>query len=336
MTCAGASWDAPAHILFAMNNFFVMFIRVAALSLMIIAGVIARRKGVLDNDSTLALSKLLTNYIYPPTIFASLVSGYTFKELMSSWVYPVSELLVFAIGFTVGAIALLFFKKRSDGERRMFHYQCSLFNFMFLPLPLVMGMFGEKGVAILSLGFVGGEIGVWTIGIVAITGGFSLRELKKALCMPIFGIVLAMVMLVIIEFMPGILPEKGTMYDNVCQGILNACRTMGAGTVGISMIIAGSNMAMLKLNKIFQPFHMTLLVCRLLIIPALSIFALRFLPIPEEGRMICYLVAMMPSSIASAAYSTYFNADADTAATAILTTHVGCLLTVPFWMALLM
>ena len=312
-----------------------MFIRVATLSLMILAGVIARKKGVLNVDSTRALSGLLMNYIYPPTIFASLVSGYTFKELLGSWIYPVSELVVFLIGFAVGAIVLRFFRNRSDAERRMFHYQCSLLNFMFMPLPLVLGMFGEKGVAILSLGFVGGEIGVWTIGIVAITGGFSPKELKKVICMPMLAIVLAVVMLVMLEFMPWLLPQKGTFYDMLCQNIVGTCRSMGAGTVGVSMIIAGSNMAGLKLDKIFQPFHITLAACRLLLIPALCLLALHFMPIPAEGRMICYLVALMPCSIASAAYSTCFNADPETAATAILTTHVGCLITVPLWMAII-
>jgi hypothetical protein len=264
------------------------------------------------------------------------MGGYTFRELLGSWVYPVSELVIFAIGFAVGALVLRLFRHRSDGERRMFHYQCSLFNFIFMPLPLVMGMFGEKGVAILSLGYVGGEIGIWTIGIVAITGGFSLKELKHAICMPMLAIMLGIAVLVLLEFAPGLLPAKGSLYDTVCQGVIGVCRNMGAGTVGISMIIAGSNMATLKMNRIFQPFHITLAACRLLIIPALSILALHFMPIPEEGRMICYLVALMPSSIASAAYSACFNADAETAAIAILTTHVGCLLTVPLWMAFLL
>lgn len=318
-----------------MDNFITMFIRVATLSLMILAGVIARRKGVLNVESTRALSSLLMNYIYPPTIFASLVSGYTFRELLGSWVYPVSELVIFLVGFVVGAAVLCFFRKRSDGERRMFHYQCCLLNFMFMPLPLVLGMFGEKGVAILSLCFVGGEIGVWTVGIVAITGGFSPKALRKVISMPMLAILLAVLFLVLEEYMPGLLPKKGTVLGMVCQSLLSTCRSMGAGTVGVSMIIAGSSMAGLKLNNIFQPFHMTLAACRLLIIPAFCLLALRFLPIPDEGRIICYLVALMPCSIASVAYSSGFNADPDTGATAILTTHVACLLTVPLWMAII-
>ncbi len=319
-----------------MDNFLVMFIRVAAIFLMIIAGFMARRRGVLTSESTRSLSGLLMNYIYPPTIFASLVGGYTFKELLNSWVYPVSELLIFSIGFLVGALVLLFFRKRSEPERRMFHYQCTLMNFIFMPLPIVMGMFGERGVAILSLGYVGGEIGVWTIGIVAITGGVALKELKKAFCTPMIAIMLAVLLMLLLEFMPWLKPAENSMGDTICDGIMTACRSIGAGTVGISMIIAGSNMATLKWNRLFQPFQIVLACCRLIVIPAISIFALSFMPIPEEGRLICYLVAMMPSSIASVAYSTCFGGDTETASTAILVTHLGCLVTVPMWMAIIM
>jgi len=318
-----------------MGNFASMFIRVAAISLMILAGFVARRLGSLDEKGTKALSGILMDYIYPPAIFASLVGSYTFREVLDGWVYPVSEVVMFVIGFAVGALMLRFFPNRSDGERRMFHYQCTLMNFMFMPLPIVLGLFGERGVAILSLGYVGGEVAIWTIGIVAITGGLSLKELRKALCTPMIAILLAIAVLLIGEYLPVLRPGKGTLAATVCDGLLGACRSLGAGTVGISMLIAGSNMATLKLKRIFQPFHLTLAACRLLIVPALSIFALRFLPIPPEGRMICMLVAMMPSSIASAAYSSCFNADGETAATAILLTHLGSLLTVPMWVALL-
>jgi len=47
-------------------------------------------------------------------------------------------------------------------------------------------------------------------------------------------------------------------------------------------------------------------------------------------------VATMPSSIASVAYGACFDADTDMAAMAILTTHLGCLVTVPIWMGFLM
>ena len=319
-----------------MDNFIVMFIRVAAISLMIVAGFIARRRGVVNAESTRSLSSLLMNYIYPPAIFASLVSGFTLEEMLGSWVYPVSEFLIFAVGFAVPFAVLRFFPGRTDAERRMFHYQCTLLNFSFMPLPLVLAMYGEKGVGIMSLGYVGGEIGVWTLGIVAITGSFSLKELKKALCMPMFAIMLAIALRMILEWMPFMRPADGTLYGMVCDGILGACRSMGAGTIAVSMIIAGSNMATLKLDRIFQPFHLTLAFCRLIVIPALCILVLHFMPIPEEGRLICYLIALMPCSIASAAYSAGFNADAETGATAILTTHIGSLVTVPLWMALLM
>ena len=318
-----------------METFLTTFIRVAAISLMILVGVTARKRGILTENSTKALSSLLIDYICPAAIFSSLVGSYTFREVLRGWVYPVSEILIIAIGFVVGAIAIRFFPKRSRRERCMFHYQCALLNFIFMPMPIVMSMYGERGVAILSLGYVGGELCVWTIGVVAVTGGISLKELKRLFCAPMIAIMLSVVVLLIEEYVPALRPTKGGVFDAFGDGIVNVMRVLGGGTVGISMIVAGSNMANLKFRNVLQPFHLTLAACRLLLIPAICLTALHFMPIPTEGRVICYLIAMMPCSVASVAYSTYFGADSETAATAILTSHIGCLVTVPMWMSII-
>ena len=319
-----------------MNEFAVMFIRVASIFLMILAGFTARRRGILTAESTRSVSSMMMDYVYPPMIFASLTGGYTFREVMKSWSYPVSELLMMLIGFVVSGLVVRFFRGRSDGERRIFHYQCTLNNFMFLPLPLVLQLFGAKGAAILSLAYVGGEIGVWTLGVVAIKGGFSLKELRKVFCTPMIAIILAVAVLLLVDLFSGLAPAEGSLWKTAFQGVMTACQGLGGCTVGLSMIVAGSNMATLKMSRIYEPFHLTLAFLRLLLIPALSLLAMRLLPIPEEGRLVCYLVALMPCSVGSVAYSSYFNADVETAATAVLTTHIGCLLTIPLWMAWLM
>lgn len=302
---------------------------------MILAGFLIRKKGLIDQNGTRTLSYLLTNVVYPPSIVASLVGNYTIKGVLDGWLLPFSEFLLFAVGFVVGAIVIRFFPGRSQGERRMFHYQSTLMNFLFLPLPLIMSMFGDRGVAVLSLAYVGGEASIWTIGVVAISGGFSLKEMRKIFSMPMCAIILAVVIMCIRDFLPSLCPASDSYAGITLKTLLDVAKTFGAGTIGISMIVAGSNMANLKAKNLFAPFHLVLLSLRLIVVPAIAIAIFHFLPLTPENRLILSIVAMMPSSVSSVAYGEYFNADSQTAAIAIMLSHIGCIITIPIWLAII-
>ncbi len=317
------------------HTFFLMFVRVAGILAMIFAGYLARKKEFLNGESTRALSFLLMNFIYPANIYASLVGNYTLPEILQQWRLPVFEALLLFIGFLVAFPVLLIFRKRSEPERRMFHYQCTLMNFIFMPLPLVMAFMGDKGVALLSLAFVGGETAVWTLGVVAITGGCSLQHVKKIFSVPLASIALSFLTLALVHAFPGLHPTEGSNWALVADTAMSTLKLFGSATVGISMVIAGSRMATLKLSKSFEPFHLTLAACRLVVVPLVCFGVLYLLKLPQDVFTILCLVAMMPCSISSVAYGEVFHADLDTGATAVLLTHVGCLVTVPLFYCLL-
>ncbi len=318
-----------------MHSFLLILIRVLALCLMICAGALARKRGVLNSDSTRCLSFLSTNFIYPAAVFASLVGNFTLKGIVSRWTLPAGTLLIMGLGFLAGMIALFFLKKNTPGERRMFHFQCTVNNYVFLPLPLIMQAYGNAGVGLLSLSTIGSEIAVWTFGVVAISGGFHLKQLKNLLNMPMIAVALSIVVLALREYLPW-KPAPGSLPAEIGTTLMGTTQSFGAGTVAIAMIVAGSRMMELDCKSLRRGLQLFLVPMRLLIVPALCLAVIYALPFDAEARNILAILAVMPSSVASVALSDFFSAATETAAASVLLTNLIGILTIPLWMAILL
>ena len=298
---------------------------------MLCAGALARRRSVLTSESTRSLALLSTNFIYPAAVYSSLVGNFTFRQIVNRWTLPAGALMVFVVGFAVGAALLPLLRKRVEGERRMFHFQSTLCNYVFLPMPLVMYAFGDSGVGLLSLSTVGSEIGVWTVGVIAISGGFKLRQLRNILTMPMIAVVLSIITLALKEYLPW-KPASGSLPVSVFSSLLSTAKMFGAGTVAIGMVVAGSRMAELNCRMIFNGLQLFTAFVRLIVVPGVCIALLCLLPFPTEVKSVLAIVAVMPASVASVAISDIFGGDNESNAAAVLLSHVLCVLTVPAWL----
>ena len=127
------------------QQFSVIFVRLFAICLMLAAGYYARRRDFLNDDSTRRMSMLVTNLLYPAAIFASLVSKFTLRGIAAEWVLPVGAFLIIVIGYCCGLLFGFLSRGYESATRRMFHFQCSLTNYVFLPLPLVLVFWPETG-----------------------------------------------------------------------------------------------------------------------------------------------------------------------------------------------
>ena len=308
-----------------------IFIRICSICLMICAGALARRRGVLSSESTKSLAFLSTNFIYPAAVYSSLVGNFTLRQIASCWTLPAGTLMIFVVGFVIGALGLLLMRGRSEGDRRMFHFQCTLCNYVFLPMPLVMYAFGDAGVGLLSLSTVGSEIGVWTVGIVAISGGFKLKQLRNIVTMPLIAVILAIITLAFKEYLPWT-PAPDGLLTLLCSSLLSTAKMFGAGTVAIAMIVAGSRIAELNARSIFCGLQWVTAFVRLVAVPAVCIALIYLLPFQPDVRSILVIVAVMPASVASVAISEIFGGDTEANAAAVLLTHLLCILTVPAWL----
>lgn len=311
-----------------------LFVRICAIFLMISVGCLARKRGCLDDASTRRLAFFSTNFVYPAAIYSSLVGNFTLSGIIRQWTLPAGTLLIMGTGFAVGWVLLLIIRLKNPAEARMFHFQSTVNNYVFMPLPLIMAAYGDSGVGLLSISTAGSEIAVWTLGVIAISGGVKLNQLRNMLNMPMAAIAASIVTLAMKEWIPWSVPAD-SLWRELGKSLLGAAGTFGAATVGLSMTVAGSRMMELHRGSLLKGLQLCLVPVRLILVPACCLCLIRLLPFPEDARRILYIISVMPSSIASVALSDIFHADTETASASVLLTHAFSLVTIPIWLGFL-
>lgn len=314
--------------------FIKLFIRILAIFGMIAAGLFARKKNMLTIETASQMSRITTNFFYPALIFTSLVSNFTLKELFENWVLPAGTIIIMTVGYIIGVISSLSLEFRDAREKGQFLFQCTINNYSFLPLPIVMMLYGNTGVAGLIFSTLGSELSVWTIGILGLTGNKLHRgTFKNLLSVPMAAIVVSVIVIYLRDksfFVPsGIIKEVGSSLFSIID-------IFGKGTVPVAMFIAGSRMADLNISRICSKLAGYVVGLRLFIIPLVSSCLLYLLPFPVEARNILIIVSVMPSAIASVVLSEVYKSDTEFAATCVLLTHLFSLITIPLWLSFLL
>ncbi|NLG14534.1 MAG: AEC family transporter [Lentisphaerae bacterium] len=317
-----------------LQDYSLILIRLVAICLMLAAGTIARKLDFLDDHSTKRLSFLVTYIIYPVAIFTSLVQKYTLTTLLAQWPIPLGAFLIIVVGFVVGKAVSRLTRGESDRLSRTFQLQCTLNNYVFLPLPLVLIYWPETGMGWMALSSLGSEIGVWTFGIAAIAGfKCDASSLKKLASPTLFAILLALIIIALKQLFSARY-QLTPWSANAIDSLLAVGTIFGNGTVPLAMIIAGSKIGTLTTSHLRHRLHAPLILIRLILVPALVCAIIRLIPMPTEIRQLITIVAVMPCSVASVAFSELYDGDSDFAAASILTTTIVSAFTIPIWLAL--
>jgi len=317
--------------------FFNVFIRLLSIFLIILAGAIARRRGFLTDDTASAMAVCVTNFFYPALIVSSITSGFTIKSLMSNWVLPAGTVVIMLTGYIIGILFTGFLSFESIKQKNTFLFQCTINNYVFLPLP-VAGMFlGNTGIAHLIFSSLGSEISVWTIGILGLTGNrIERKSLKNLLSVPIIALFFAISVITIRDVFTIDAIAENIFLKNIIQGFAVSLDMFGKATVPLALFLAGSRISKIPMYQLRIKNQFWIVFLRLVFIPAAACAALSFFPASYEIFLVLSIVAIMPAAIASIILSDAYKADIEFASSSVLTTHILSLLTIPAWLTFLM
>lgn len=300
---------------------------------MVAIGYIARRRNLLTAQGTHDLARVSIAFIYPALVFSSIVR-LDAADLRANMLMPVLVSGIALAGLTLGLLAIRFMGRIPQPTARAFLFHCLINNYLFLPLPLVLFRYGEKGVALLVFSSLGYEIILWTLGVALFNHRPNGREAFRAILSPPFlallagvGVILCRSLLPAWAAAPPTLQTAGAI-------LLEGLRDIGAATIAISMIVAGSRFAMLKFHVVLDWRLWVLSAIRLVAIPALLLPLFLRLPLNPVARGILVIIAVMPSAMVSTLFSERYGGDTDFIAGGLLLTHLWALLTVPLILAI--
>jgi hypothetical protein len=314
----------------------VVFLKITAMFLVIIAGWLARRRGFLAADFTSTLSRLVVDVAFPALVFTQMLHTVDAAALRDGWIGPVLCGLVILIAYFVGLLLVPVFSSKT--QRNTFIFLVAIPNWVFLPLPIVQALYGDTGVRTVLLSNAGAQLVLWSFGVWILHG--AMRQAAKNLLTNVglwataAGIVVAL-LFPAVRNLETIDPASAPLGMMLPGALVQALAMVGSLTIPMSLLAIGAQLGELTIAlHRFPKVLWGVLLARLLIAPLTTVaigFALMKMGfvIPDETRMIIYLIATMPVAISCSVMAERFGGDTTLAAEGILYSTFFSLLTVP-------
>lgn len=279
-------------------------------------GVAARMLGYINENDIDRSSGLVLDFLLPAFTFTSIIRGLDINRFHELWVLPFVGFLQVVFFAAAGMVLRVGLLSADRDRQRTFVHLCAVNNSTFLPVIILRNIWGEASLANLFLLYVGGAVGVWTIG-VGLLGATSVRQSIRGVLRPNLVAIFTAITVALSGNAPHI-PEV----------IMNVLSRAGSIAVPMVLIMTGSSLARRKIVKVTWPI-VYITIVRLLLLPLLTIPLLALLPIPRDVYSVAVVVALMPTAISSVIMTRRYGGDTDYAASAALSTTVASIATVP-------
>lgn len=293
--------------------------QVVVLFSLIIIGYIIKKLNIVEDSMKADISNLVINITLPSFIISSMTANFSVEILQNSFKLIVISFSMYLIAIILGIIFVNLLNIRGK-SRSIYRYIIAFSNCGFMGYPIIGAVLGKQGVfytAIFNLAF---TVLVWTYGVYMIKGKsnkVSLKDKIKSMITP----ALVAVTTGFILFVSGI---KLPFF------ISKTLEMLGSVTTPLSMMLIGFILSEIHLKDIVSGYKIYLLsVTRLIIMPLIMYFILRYLNIEGYLLQIPVLIAAMPAAANTAIISSKYGGDYKLASKGIFITTLLSIATIP-------
>lgn len=250
------------------------------LFLLILIGIILKRKKIITEAGQKCLSGLTVNIILPCNIIVSFMG-----DIRISGAFLKNCSLTFLIAAGIQMFSILagkkFFNKFEIEKKNIFTYGLIVSNSSFIGIPIIDSLYGSMGVLYTSIFQIPVRLTMWTSGLALFTDVNKKDAYKKLVKHPC---IIAVVIGVLFMIFPVKLPE---FVENTLSGI-SKCM------VPVSMLAIGAMLADSKLKQFFDPSVLYYCLIRLVVYPLLTMGILTFLHTDRLITDVAVLLTSMP------------------------------------------
>ncbi len=310
------------------GTYATLLAAVAPVFLVILTGFAIRRAGWLTEEADGSMMRVVVNLLFPCLILDNILGNPAVEQIGNVILAPLVGAGTTLLGFGLCWIAAPVFGVRTPLARRTFAFTVGLYNYGYIPLPLIQKLFPPPTVGILLVHNVGVETALWTAGLALISGGAAGGEKsrwRRVLNVPTVAILTALTLhfLGARWWMPGV--------------VLSAVHSVGAAAIPMGLILTGATFCdqvrfLSWKNSAADSIGAALL--RLGLLPACMLALARWLPCPLELRHVMVIQAAMPCAVVPVLLAKHYGGEPALALRIILVTSVLGLLTIPMWLQL--
>ncbi|MGN0331789.1 MAG: AEC family transporter [Lachnospiraceae bacterium] len=304
-----------------MSLFLQMLNLQFTLFLLILVGIILKKKGIITQEGKKTLSNLTVNVILPCNIIHSFMGDINASEQFVKKCFGafLISLVIQMLSITVGKY---FFYKTPEEKRTIFTYGLIVSNSSFIGLPIVDAIYGALGVLYTSFFQIPVRITMWTAGLSLFTHADRKEAYKKLVKHPC---IIAVVIGVLLMIFPVQIP---VFLENTIEG-------MSKCMVPVSMLVIGCMLAESDVRHLFDRSVLYYCFIRLAAYPALVYFVLKLLHIDQMLCGVMVLLSAMPMANTTAILADKYDRGAEAASQSIFVSTLFSMFTLPVWCLIL-
>ena len=297
-----------------------VFTQTVIMFMIVVIGAVCYKTCLINDDGRKQLSNLVLNVVNPLLIFlsyqtdmrADLLEGFLWTALMA------------AVSYVLFILAARFIFPKKEGRDTVIERFSAVYsNFGFMGTPLIFGVFGSEGV-FMQNGFVTvSNLFIWTHGVMSMTSGRpdspkASDTLLRALRSPaIIAVAAGLVMMFTGIKLPGI--------------VYTALNNVAEMTTPLAMIVAGASiMSAGLLESVKDPRVYLVSAVKLLLLPALGIAAVLFMPCADMPKLITIIEFSCPAAAIGTMFAIRYDRDSHYASQIFAVSTVLSAVTLPF------
>lgn len=294
--------------------------------LCIVGGALFRRFRCLTPEADASLFNLVVRLFWPCLVIDKVLGSEAVRDPGNLLWAPLLGFAAVAGGIALARAFARLTPVRDDRGRRTFAVTTGMYNYGFIPLPLIIMLFDDEVVTTLFVMNLGVEVALWTVGVTLLSGSLGWKGLRRALNPPFFAVVISIVLTLL-------------GWDRAVPAVfMDAATFLGLCCVPISLLLTGATMYdeyEAASEDLFKGtgWRTSAWACglRLGLIPVLMLLTARLLPLSDPLLKVMAVAAAMGSGLFPLVLSRHYDGDPAVAFRVIFATASISFLTCPLW-----
>lgn len=269
--------------------------------------------------------RVVLNLLYPALIFSFILENPALRQTANLLLPPLFGFISVATGMVIALLLARFLSLGNTREQRTFAFMTGMYNYSYLPVPIVAVLFGRETTGVLIVSNLGVELALWILGIGFILSVHDSKPIwKRILSGPVIAILIAV-------------PLNSLGWSAALPPFFySTVELLGGCAIPVGLLLIGATIADLsqkiqwraRCEYIFYGISL-----RMLLLPSLVILTAWCLPFSIELKRVMVIQGAMPCAIFPIVLARHFGGAPEIALKVALSTTALSLITIPLWVA---
>lgn len=297
-----------------MDNVLILLQQSIIMFILILVGYCLYKMKLISDQGSKEFSNILIRVIIPCVIIDSYMQADFSAETLKGLC------IMFGLSLLALGAAMLFSFFVFGTREKINNFSSSFSNAGFMGIPLVQATLGTDAVFYVAVFVALLNIFQWTYGLLIMTGDKKHISVKRIITNPVLiGFAIAIVLYICPVQVPDV-AAKSIEY-------------IGAMNTAVAMIVLGVYVAQTDILQIFTKKNLWWCsICRLILVPVITIVLLSLIPVPEEYvllKQVVIIAAATPVGSNVAIFARLYGEDHGNAVQVVCLSTILCIFTMP-------